>query len=207
MGFLNAKSGSQRVPKALRPKADVWIGFTPMTLAYRVWLQEARLGVPFKHMAGEDAFINIKYVVPTYESAVLCGDPWLIQTADAKTDMARHGCPVGANWWDFWKAVPDADIPSSCCDGVTSRGLTQLKTRPVQYQARVPRSFGGCEMKWLKPVASRYEGNHDPAPVAEPHFWHQIWWDLPSLGRPFWCSACFVDNSGCSFHFIKTIYI
>ena len=37
------------------------------------------------------------------------------------------------------------------------------------------RSFGGCEMKWLKRVASRHVGNHDPAPVAEPHFWHQIW--------------------------------
>ena len=27
-------------------------------------------------LEGEDAFINIKYMVPTYESAVLCGAAW-----------------------------------------------------------------------------------------------------------------------------------
>ena len=26
--------------------------------------------------AGEDAYINLKYVVPTYESAMLCGVAW-----------------------------------------------------------------------------------------------------------------------------------
>lgn len=52
-------------------------------------------------LSGEDAFINIKYVIPTYESAVLCGAPW------------RSWAAVGSSWLVGQQAVHSVLPPLS----------------------------------------------------------------------------------------------
>lgn len=58
-------TGFKRKRKAISPRNDMeWQGEV-MDFKHSVWFR-----------AGEDAYINLKYVVPTYESAMLCGVAW-----------------------------------------------------------------------------------------------------------------------------------